>query len=96
MTKEMENEMENEIIENLIKAARMHNEEVDRFLNEGLREHFGETVESIGKWFDVQAFIAEQNFYDKGTMWLKLLRSYGIDCKMDMQNNKLVINGMYI
>ena len=69
--------------------AQKHNKEVDNFVNVTLKEHFGSDTITPAQWFEAQHLINEQNFYFKGKSILNVLRSFGIDCKMDMQSNKL-------
>ena len=69
--------------------ARKHNEQIDHFINVTLREHFGSDEIPAEKWFEAQRLINEQNFYEKGHDILVILRAFGIDCKQNMQNNKL-------
>lgn len=73
----------------LITAARKHNENIDHFINVELREHFGSDKINASQWFEAQRLINAQNFYEKGHDILVCLRALGIDCKMDMQSNKL-------
>ena len=73
----------------LATMARAHNESVDTFINVTLKEHFGSDKISIEQWFEAQRLVKEQNFYEKGHAILTTLRCFGIDCKMDMQSNKL-------
>lgn len=70
--------------------AKAHNESIDRFINVTLKEHFGSDTINAAQWFEAQRLINQQNFYDKGHTILVVLRTLGIDCKMDMQSNKLV------
>lgn len=73
----------------LIDAARKHNENIDNFINVELRKHFGSDKINASQWFEAQRLINAQNFYEKGHNILECLRFIGIDCKMDMQSNKL-------
>jgi hypothetical protein len=75
---------------NIEEMAKAHNESIDRFINITLREHFGSDTINAEQWFEAQRLINQQNFYDKGHTILVVLRTLGIDCKMDMQSNKLV------
>lgn len=79
----------NEQANTLEKMAREHNEAVDRFCNTTLKEHFGSDKINAEQWFEAQRLIGEQNFYDKGHDILMVIRAFGIDCKMNMQSNKL-------
>ena len=69
--------------------AKAHNESVDHYINVTLKEHFGSDKISVEQWFEAQRLIKEQNFYEKGHAILVVLRTLGIDCKMNMQNDKL-------
>lgn len=79
----------NEQADKLESLARQHNENVDHFLNVTLREHFGGDEIRLDQWFEAQRLINAQNFYEKGHEILTVLRAFGIDCKQDMQSNKL-------
>ncbi len=78
-----------EQINNLTNLAKAHNESIDTFINVTLKEHFGSETITFGQWFEAQHLINEQNFYKKGYAILEVIRGFGIDCKMDMQSNKL-------
>lgn len=80
----------NEQANHLERLAKAHNESIDKFINVTLKEHFGTDKINISQWFEAQHLIKEQNFYEKGHAILVVLRTIGIDCKMDMQTNKLV------
>ena len=69
--------------------ARKHNESVDTYINVTLKEYFGSDKISVEQWFEAQLLIKQQNFYEKGYSILKVIRAFGIDCKMDMQSDKL-------
>ena len=69
--------------------ARKHNESVDAYINVTLKEHFGSDKISAEQWFEAQLLIKQQNFYEKGQSILKVIRAFGIDCKMNMQSDKL-------
>lgn len=72
--------------------AREHNESIDHFFDVTLTERFGNEVTAgtfINKWFEAQRLIDEQNFYEKGHDILLVIRAFGIDCKQNMQTNKL-------
>ena len=58
-------------------------------INVELRDHFGSDKINASQWFEAQRLINAQNFYEKGHNILECLRFIGIDCKMDMQSNKL-------
>ena len=73
----------------LEKLAKQHNESIDNFINVKLLEHFGSEKINLSQWFEAQQLINEQNFYEKGHEILLVLRSFGLDCKQDMQSNKL-------
>ena len=77
------------MVNTFIEAAHNHNSSVDHFINVELVKHFGGDKITADQWFEAQRLINEQDFYNKGHVILKVLRSYGIDCKMDMQSNKL-------
>lgn len=79
----------NEQAQQLENMARQHNESVDRYVNVTLKEHFGSDKISVDQWFEAQRLINAQDFYGKGHAILTVLRAFGIDCKMNMQNNKL-------
>lgn len=74
----------------LAEMAKAHNESIDKFVNVTLKEHFGTDTLNVTQWFEAQRLLGQQNFYDKGHAILVVLRSIGIDCKMNMQSNKLV------
>ena len=76
--------------EMFIKEAFKHNFSVDKFINVELRKHFQSDKVNAEQWFEAQRLINEQNFYEKGKLILRVLRSYGIDCKINCQSNKLV------
>ena len=76
--------------ETFIKEALFHNYSVDRFVNYDLRKHFQGVEISPAQWFEAQRMINEQRFYEKGIVILRVLRSFGIDCKINAQSNKLV------
>lgn len=80
----------NEQANKLVEMAKAHNESIDRYINITLKEHFGSDTINAEQWFEAQRLINQQNFYDKGHTILVVLRTLGIDCKMDMQSNKLV------
>lgn len=80
----------NEQANKLEEMAKAHNESIDTFINVTLKEHFGSETINAEQWFEAQRLINQQNFYDKGHAILIVLRTIGIDCKMDMQSNKLV------
>ncbi len=69
--------------------AKAHNESVDKFHNVTLKEHFGSDEISLEQWFEAQRLINGENFYKKGHNILLIIRAFGVDCKMDMQSNKL-------
>lgn len=69
--------------------AKAHNESIDTFVNVTLKEHFGSDKINAGQWFEAQRLINEQKFYEKGHDILMVIRAFGIDCKMNMQSNKL-------
>lgn len=73
----------------LIEKAIAHNESIDTYINVTLRNHFGGDKINLSQWFEAQQLIRAQNFYDKGMEILRELKAAGIDCKMDMQSNKL-------
>lgn len=73
----------------LLKKANAHNESIDHFIHVTLKDHFGADTLNMKQWFEAQHLISEQRFYDKGYPILEALRATGIDCKMDMQSNKL-------
>ena len=74
----------------LEEIAKAHNESIDTYINVTLKEHFGSDTITPSQWFEAQRLINQQNFYDKGHAILVVLRTLGLDCKMDMQSNKLV------
>lgn len=86
----MKEQYENEMIAAYAAMARTHNEQIDNFINVTLKEHFGTDTLNVQQWFEAQHLILEQNFYKKGYAIMKALRDLGIDCKMNMQSNKLV------
>ena len=69
--------------------AKEHNTNVDNFTNVTLREHFGSDKINVEQWFEAQRLINEQDFYSKGYAIMMRLRQFGVDCKMNMQSNKL-------
>ena len=69
--------------------AKAHNESIDTYINVTLKEHFGSDKISVDQWFEAQHLIKQQNFYKKGYSILKVIRAFGIDCKMNMQSDKL-------
>lgn len=78
----------------LIDQAKAHNASIDHFVNVTLKEHFGSDKISASQWFEAQRLISDQNFYQKGYPILEAIRATGIDCKMDMQSNKLHCPGI--
>lgn len=80
----------NEQANKLAEMAKAHNESIDKFVNVTLKEHFGSDTLNVTQWFEAQRLVRQQNFYDKGHAILVVLRTIGIDCKMDMQSKKLV------
>ena len=79
----------NEQITLFTDLAKDHNENIDHFVKVTLKEHFGSETITASQWFEAQRLIRQQNFYKRGYAILKVLRSFGIDCKMDMQSDKL-------
>lgn len=79
----------NEQLIKLTALAKAHNDSVDYFINETLKEHFGTDTLNVSQWFEAQSLIRNQNFYKKGHAILEVIRAFGIDCKMDMQSDKL-------
>ena len=75
--------------ETWIVLAQRHNQAVDHFVNVTLRNHFGSDTITVSQWFEANHLIQAQDFYKKGMCILRPLRAHGIDCKMDMQSNKL-------
>lgn len=75
--------------ETWIELAKRHNKKIDEYVNVTLREHFGSDTITVSQWFEAQRLIQQQDFYRKGMCVLRALRNYSIDCKMDMQSNKL-------
>lgn len=75
--------------EQLANLAKEHNANVDKYINVTLKEHFGGDTINMGQWFEAQRLIKGQNFYEKGHSILLVIRAFGIDCKMDMQSDKL-------
>lgn len=73
----------------LIEKAIAHNESVDTYINVTLRNHFGGDKINLSQWFEAQQMIRRQNFYEKGMAILHELKAAGLDCTMDMQQNKL-------
>lgn len=84
------------LIDELMKSAKAHNNAIDHFENVELKEYFGKDEVNASQWFEAQRLINAQDFYTKGKAILDVLRALGIDCKMNMQNDKLVLNGEYI
>lgn len=87
--------MTKELAQNLVN---MFNSTIDNYMNEvlpvqlGLKKNKnGEYRASANDWFRAQRFINEQNFYHRGMAVLELLRAEGFDCKMNMQDHKLVL-----
>lgn len=76
-------------IDHLRNLAKVHNESIDHYVNVTLKEHFGSETITASQWFEAQHLINEQNFYQKGHAILEVIRAFEIDCKMDMQSNKL-------
>ena len=83
----------NEQASNLERIAREHNESIDRFFDITIKERFGDGEMTAGmflnQWFEAQELINQQCFYEKGHAILNVLRALGIDCKQNMQTNKL-------
>ena len=69
--------------------ARQHNESIDHFINVTLKEHFGSDKISCEQWFEAQRLIKEQDFWTKGHNILKVIRAFGVDCKINAQTEKL-------
>lgn len=86
----MKQEYRNELTAAFAAMARTHNETIDNFINVTLKEHFGKDELNMKEWFEAQRLIGEQNFYKRGHAILVALRDLGVDCKMNMQSNKLV------
>lgn len=80
----------------LLKKAHAHNTAVDDYINVTLRDYFGGDKITVAQWFEAQTLIRKQNFYKKGMAILKELKANGIEVKMDMQSDKLVLNGDFI
>lgn len=78
-----------EQIDLFTELAKDHNDNIDHFIKVTLKEHFGGETITPSQWFEAQRLINDQNFYKRGYGILKVLRSFGIDCRMDMQSNKL-------
>ena len=78
-----------EQVQTLVDLAIDHNQKVDHFVKVELKEHFGSDKITASQWFEAQSLIQNQRFYERGMTILNVLRSIGIDCKMDMQSNKL-------
>lgn len=78
-----------EQVTKMAELAKAHNDSIDHFINVTLKEHFGSDTINASQWFEGQALINKQNFYGKGHAILEVIRAFGIDCKMDMQSNKL-------
>lgn len=79
-----------------LKLAHEHNSSIDTFINVTLREYFGSDTVNAVQWFEAQQLINKQHFYEKGKELQNCIRGQGYDCKMDMQSNKLLLNGEYI
>lgn len=73
----------------LVEQAQHHNCRVTWFTTVELEKHFGSDKLSLNQWLEAQQLIDEQDFYAKGHRILVDLRALGVDCKMDMQSNKL-------
>lgn len=85
-----------EIIERAVQTAKEHNEAIHTFINVTLKEHFGSDTINAEQWFEAQRLIDEQKFYDRGHLILKVLREYcGIDAKMNMQSNEILLPSEY-
>ena len=76
-------------VQKLVVMAIEHNQKVDHFVKVQLKEHFGSDSINATQWFEAQSLIQNQRFYERGMTILNVLRAIGIDCKMDMQSNKL-------
>lgn len=83
--------MEKKDIKKLIKLAKAHNQRISDFINIDLAAHFGGTKVSPMQWFEAQRLINEQHFYQTGMTILTALRDEGIDAKMNMQSNEIVL-----
>ena len=86
----MENiKLTKEQVNKLAELAKAHNDSIDNFINVTLKEHFGTDTLNMAQWFEANELIGQQKFYKKGHVILEVIRAFGIDCKMDMQSNKL-------
>lgn len=85
----MKYEVTAEQIQSLVDMAKNHNSNIDHFINVTLKEYFGSDKINAGQWFEANRLISEQHFYERGMVVLNVMRNIGIDCKMDMQSNKL-------
>ena len=86
----MKEQYRNELVAAYAAMARTHNDQIDKFINVTLKEHFGSDRITAQQWFEGQRLINAQNFYKHGHAICCALRDLGVDCKMDMQSNKLV------
>ena len=82
-------QLTNEQVTKLAELAKAHNDSIDHFINVTLKEHFGTDKLNVTQWFEAQDLISRQCFYKKGHAVQEVIRAFGIDCKMDMQSNKL-------
>lgn len=82
----------------LLKATiTAHNNNIDTFFDVTLVNYFGsDRFTDIAQWFEAQRLIGQQNFYEKGREIMEIVRAYGLDCKINMQSNKLVCSDLGI
>lgn len=72
------------------------NKSIDDFINGPLAEALGAQdgrVRGLDKWFEGNALIEKQNFYQQAKAILDFCRTYGWDVKINMQSNKLAFEG---
>lgn len=79
----------NDKLLSLIDRAIAHNKCINDYINITLRNFFGGDKITPSQWFEANELIRQQNFYEKGCAILDEIRALGIDCKIDMQSNKL-------
>lgn len=70
--------------------ARDHNDKIDYFTRVTLFEHFGSNKIKPEQWFEAQALIKEQNFWEKGLAIVEAARAQGLDFKINAQSNEII------